>query len=113
MVLVDELKDAPVRSKALGQVFVLFRDEQGQAYCLADTCLHRGGSLSSGKLVGNRIQCPYHGWQYNGDGQCGHRPHGSCSYGCNTFVFAMVVEVDGPLGFSYANTQKCACSSQL
>ena len=74
MVLVDELKDAPVRSKALGQVFVLFRDEQGQVHCLADTCLHRGGSLGSGKLVGNRIQCPYHGWQYNGDGQCGHIP---------------------------------------
>jgi len=69
-----ELKDAPVRSKALGQIFVLFRDADGHAHCLADTCIHRGGSLSAGKLRDGRVQCPYHGWQYSGDGLCRHIP---------------------------------------
>jgi phenylpropionate dioxygenase-like ring-hydroxylating dioxygenase large terminal subunit len=54
----------------LGQDFVLFRDSNGQARCLANTCSHRGGSLAGGKVRGDCIQCPYHGWQFDGDGQC-------------------------------------------
>jgi phenylpropionate dioxygenase-like ring-hydroxylating dioxygenase large terminal subunit len=54
----------------LGQQFVLFRDEAGKPHCLADTCLHRGGSLSQGWVTDGNVTCPYHGWQYNGDGKC-------------------------------------------
>ena len=61
MALSEELNEKPFRSVALGQNFALFRDSQGIARCLADTCVHRGGSLSSGKPKGDRIQCPYHG----------------------------------------------------
>jgi phenylpropionate dioxygenase-like ring-hydroxylating dioxygenase large terminal subunit len=60
----------PVRVKMLGQQFVLFRDDNGKAHCLADTCLHRGGSLSQGWVTDGNVTCPYHGWQYNGDGKC-------------------------------------------
>ena len=74
MATADELTDAPVKSRALGQQFVLFRDQQGQAHCLADVCLHRGGSLGDGKLRGDCVECPYHGWQYAGDGRCTHIP---------------------------------------
>ena len=54
----EELQDAPVSSKALGQSFVLFRDRHGRAHCLADTCVHRGGSLGSGKLKEDCILKP-------------------------------------------------------
>lgn len=74
MALSEELGDSPVKSKALDQDFVLFRDSHGQTHCLADTCIHRGGALGLGKLKGDCIQCPYHGWQYNGAGQCTHIP---------------------------------------
>jgi phenylpropionate dioxygenase-like ring-hydroxylating dioxygenase large terminal subunit len=74
MALSTEVQESPVRSQALGQRFVLFRDSDGQARCLADTCIHRGGSLSAGKLQDDRIACPYHGWQYNGEGKCSHIP---------------------------------------
>ena len=70
MALVDEVTDAPEKVQALGQEFALFRDSSGQVHCLANTCIHRGGSLGSGKVVGDCIQCPYHGWQYAGDGRC-------------------------------------------
>jgi phenylpropionate dioxygenase-like ring-hydroxylating dioxygenase large terminal subunit len=74
MALTDELRDVPVRSTALGQDFVLFRDEHGEAHCLANTCLHRGGSLSGGKVQDSCIECPYHGWRYDGDGRCSRIP---------------------------------------
>jgi len=74
MALSEELGDKPLSSAALGQNFALFRDSDGVAHCLADTCVHRGGSLGSGKLLGDCVQCPYHGWRYDGNGQCQHIP---------------------------------------
>jgi len=65
-----ELGDQPAKIRMLGQDFVVFRDANGQPHCLSDTCVHRGGSLSGGKMNGDCIQCPYHGWEYNGAGEC-------------------------------------------
>lgn len=40
-----------------------------------DVCAHRGTRLSLGKITAdNCVQCPYHGWKYNSDGQCVHIP---------------------------------------
>ncbi len=68
--LSSDVGDAPVRRRMLGQDFVLFRDTGGKVHCLADTCVHRGASLGLGKVKGDCIQCPYHGWQFGGDGAC-------------------------------------------
>ena len=61
----EKLTKKPIRRKMLGQHFVLFRDESGKARCLSDVCIHRGGSLSAGKIANNCIQCPYHGWHFD------------------------------------------------
>jgi phenylpropionate dioxygenase-like ring-hydroxylating dioxygenase large terminal subunit len=68
------LTDEPQKVRMLGQEFVLFRDSDGQARCLANTCSHRGGSLAGGKIRGDCIQCPYHGWQFDGEGRCTRIP---------------------------------------
>ena len=65
---------APLKAQILGLPFVAFRDADGQAHVLAETCPHRGGSLGMGKVIGGRIACPYHGWQYDGTGRCAHIP---------------------------------------
>ena len=40
-------------------------------YACGDVCSHRGGPLSQGKLNGNRLACPWHGWMYDvRTGQC-------------------------------------------
>jgi phenylpropionate dioxygenase-like ring-hydroxylating dioxygenase large terminal subunit len=70
----EVVQDKPHRSQALGQQFVLFRDADGKAHCLADTCIHRGGSLGGGKMVDGCIQCPYHGWLYDCEGRVTHIP---------------------------------------
>jgi phenylpropionate dioxygenase-like ring-hydroxylating dioxygenase large terminal subunit len=70
----DQLVDAPMRLRMLGQDFVLFRDSDGVAHCLSNTCIHRGGSLAGGKQRGDRVQCPYHGWEFDGDGRCRRIP---------------------------------------
>ena len=66
----EEFTDQPLKRRMLGQDFVLFRDGQGVARVLSNTCTHRGGSLAGGKVKGDCIQCPYHGWQFDGEGRC-------------------------------------------
>lgn len=64
----------PTRVRMLGCHFVLFRDAQGTATCLADTCPHRGAALGDGELVDGTVACPYHGWRFGADGRCSHIP---------------------------------------
>jgi phenylpropionate dioxygenase-like ring-hydroxylating dioxygenase large terminal subunit len=63
-------EENPQRVELLGVRLVAFRDDAGAAHVLSDTCVHRGGSLGKGKVVDNCVQCPYHGWQYDGEGKC-------------------------------------------
>ncbi|MYA30963.1 MAG: aromatic ring-hydroxylating dioxygenase subunit alpha [Gammaproteobacteria bacterium] len=65
-----KLEGAPLKRRMLGQDFVLWRDDDGQAHCLSNTCCHRGGSLAEGLVADSCVQCPYHGWRFNGEGQC-------------------------------------------
>ena len=69
-----KVAEQPVHVRMLGQDFVLFRDSSGAAHCLSNVCVHRGGSLALGKLKGDFIECPYHGWQFSGDGLCRRVP---------------------------------------
>jgi len=57
-----------------GTRVVLFRDSQGVARALLDVCPHRGVALSLGKVVAGELECPFHGWRFDGAGQCRHVP---------------------------------------
>lgn len=70
LALSDEVAAEPVGVRALGHDFVLFRDGEGEVHCLSDICVHKGGSLCRGRVVDGAVECPYHGWRYNGAGDC-------------------------------------------
>ena len=70
----DTVVDRPCPVRGLGQDFVVFRDTSGEAHCLTNVCVHRGGSLAHGLVKGDCVECPYHGWQYDGQGQCMRMP---------------------------------------
>jgi nitrite reductase/ring-hydroxylating ferredoxin subunit/uncharacterized membrane protein len=40
---------------------ILIARSGGRVYALADTCVHRGGSLAEGELAGDCVTCPLHG----------------------------------------------------
>jgi len=60
----------PVGVTRMGEKLVLWRDERGQVTCMADLCPHRGVALSIGKLIGDCVECPFHGFQYDTSGRC-------------------------------------------
>jgi phenylpropionate dioxygenase-like ring-hydroxylating dioxygenase large terminal subunit len=64
--------------QALGERLVIFRTDDGTVAALADHCPHRLAPLSMGRIVdGNRLQCHYHGLQFDVNGRCVHNPHGN------------------------------------
>lgn len=66
----NELKDRPVARRVLGTKLVAYRDRSGRAVVMEDRCAHRGVALSEGHIIDGCIMCPYHGWRYDGSGQC-------------------------------------------
>ena len=37
----------------------------GRVTAVSGVCLHRGGPLGQGTLHGNRVVCPWHGWEWD------------------------------------------------
>lgn len=67
---ISQLNTAPILSvRLLGEDIVLWKSGN-QYMAWQDLCIHRGSKLSGGKIVGEYLQCPYHGWTYNSDGLC-------------------------------------------
>ncbi len=61
-----------------GQSLVLFRGEDGRPRCLDAYCVHMGAHLGvGGTVVENTIACPFHAWQFDGEGKCTHIPYAS------------------------------------
>jgi phenylpropionate dioxygenase-like ring-hydroxylating dioxygenase large terminal subunit len=54
----------------LGEKMVFWRDTSGKLGCAVDLCPHRGVALSAGKVVGECVECPFHGFQYDSTGRC-------------------------------------------
>jgi vanillate O-demethylase monooxygenase subunit len=65
-----EIGRKPLARMLLNEPVVMFRKEDGTVVALEDRCVHRHLPLSMGKLVGDRLQCHYHGLQYDGSGTC-------------------------------------------
>ena len=63
----------PLPVMLLGESLVLVRLD-GNVHALSDFCRHFQARLSSGEVVSvaghEALQCPYHGWSYNGTGRC-------------------------------------------
>ncbi|MEY2468807.1 MAG: hypothetical protein QOF21_1505 [Actinomycetota bacterium] len=55
----------------MDEPLALFRDAGGSPRVVLDRCPHRNAALSDGRVNGDGcIECPYHGWRFNGEGEC-------------------------------------------
>lgn len=67
----------PLARRCLQEEYALFRDNDGNLCILEDRCAHRRAPLSLGRITAQgTIQCPYHGWSYEGqNGHCSAIPN--------------------------------------
>lgn len=66
----EEVGPDPVQVWLLGEPWCLARMPDGTIGAWADRCPHRLAPLSAGCLVGDELQCGYHGWRFGTDGRC-------------------------------------------
>jgi phenylpropionate dioxygenase-like ring-hydroxylating dioxygenase large terminal subunit len=60
----------PIGVTRMGEKMVFWRDAQGHLAAAQDLCPHRGAAFSIGKVKGDCIECPFHGFQFDPTGQC-------------------------------------------
>ncbi len=79
----DELGRAPVGVRVAGQAIAVYRTAAGVPAALDDECPHRRMRLSLGTVIGDKLQCKYHGWTFTCDGQ-GESPGTPKLHACAT-----------------------------
>ena len=60
--------------RVLGEDLTLYRGESGHPHLVGGRCAHRRTVLHTGWVEGEQIRCMYHGWRYDGSGQCTEMP---------------------------------------
>jgi len=59
-----------------GQELVAFRGWDNTVRVLDAHCPHLGTHLGrGGRVVGDTLECPFHGWRIDGQGRCAHIPY--------------------------------------
>ncbi|XP_075435417.1 cholesterol 7-desaturase nvd-like isoform X2 [Ascaphus truei] len=72
------LRPGEVRNiTALGEQIAVYRTNDDKVYVVDAYCPHLGANLAvGGQVVGDCIECPFHGWQFRGeDGKCAKIPY--------------------------------------
>lgn len=58
---------------SLGDKVVCVANANGTISAMDNVCLHRGGPLGQGVIEGDKLVCPWHGWQWDPKtGQAAH-----------------------------------------
>ena len=60
--------------RIMSEEFTLYRGESGAPHIVGSRCAHRGTPLHVGWVEEDCIRCRYHGWKYDGAGQCVEQP---------------------------------------
>ena len=68
---------AVARRHYFGRELVVYRTESGRVSLTDAYCPHLGAHLGhGGRVEGERLVCPFHGWQFEPDGSCAAMPYG-------------------------------------
>lgn len=65
----SQVLDKPFGARLLGQDLVLAR-LNGELVAMDSRCPHKGTNLALGEIVDATIECPYHGWRFDAQGEC-------------------------------------------
>ncbi len=64
----------PLGVTRLGEKLVFWREADGSVVCMRDQCPHLGAQLHMGKVNGDSLACPFHGFEYDTHGRCSYLP---------------------------------------
>ena len=71
----NEAKEFPCGDKT-----ICVANVNGVISAMDNVCLHMGGPLGQGYIEGNKVVCPWHGWEYDPKtGEVAHDPKSKLS----------------------------------
>ena len=70
----EELGEKPVACRRFAEDLAVWRNAAGAPRVFENHCPHRLAPLSLGKISGDELACPYHGWRFGGSGACVSMP---------------------------------------
>lgn len=92
-----DLPDSVPTKASLGSTALVLVRRGDVVHALRETCSHAGGPLSGGKLVGDGIECPWHGSVFRlADGRVRHGPATTRQVSYRARIADGQVEVEGP-----------------
>lgn len=74
--LSEEVGREPLARTLLDTPIVFYRRGDGSPAALFDRCPHRFAPLSKGRVIGDELECGYHGLRFDCMGACTSNPHG-------------------------------------
>ncbi len=60
--------------RVMSEDFALYRGQDGAVRLTQPRCPHRGMLLTAGTIEADGLRCFYHGWKFDGGGQCVEQP---------------------------------------
>ncbi len=61
----EEVPAGTIREYAIEGKVIALANVSGKLFAINNVCLHRDGPLGEGELEGQKVTCPWHGWQYD------------------------------------------------
>jgi nitrite reductase (NADH) small subunit len=79
MIRIGSKTDIPQPGEAkefsCGDRTICVANVNGTISAMDNVCIHRGGPIAQGTLEGDKMVCPWHGWQWNTKtGEATHNP---------------------------------------
>ncbi|XP_060085188.1 3-ketosteroid-9-alpha-monooxygenase, oxygenase component-like [Ylistrum balloti] len=72
----NEYQPGDVKSMTyFGHRLVCFRGQSGDLHVIDAYCPHLGMDLGKGKVIEDTLECPFHSWRFNGQGECTEIPY--------------------------------------
>jgi 5,5'-dehydrodivanillate O-demethylase len=87
--------------KLMSEELTLYRGASGAPHLVGGRCAHRCTVLHIGWVEDEAIRCRYHGWKYDGSGQCVEMPAEDASFPPKVRIAGYPVQEYGGLIFAY------------
>lgn len=98
----SELQICEAKSiRILNEDLTLYRGESGKPYIVAQRCAHRLTLLHTGWVEKECIRCRYHGWKYDGSGQCVEMPAEDATFAAKVRILSYPAKEYAGLVFAY------------
>src|SRR5579883_121864 len=92
--------------RVMSEDLTMYRGQSGKPYIVAERCAHRGTALETGWVEEDCIRCLYHGWKYDGTGQCVEMPAETDSFVQKVRIRAHPARDYGGLIFAYLGSDE-------